>query len=334
MAICGLNVSLDSLQGDITAKISGFISLDDALEAPELLSDYKATLLSGMASMKANVSTMIPDIPISSSGFTSLRDQLAAYVSVPSVGGLADITSKFGGLTSMTGMANINLADMAKSALSLSASFDPCSLAGDLKIPNIVANAAGELEALADQAPDLGGTVMALTRQIEDSKVLDSIALAAKDNVKILTSTSVDTAKELFETNIVPSLDEAIKRFPNGKEVVNTVDDMVEELAAQQFPLEDEDDCVWNVKRGYCQPEGETKETLRKLYEKEATQGERLRKYKQSGDNPNFDNPEHPDYHLVNGQRIEQEYNEFTGNTSWSYINLNSYDDVLPHDWD
>ena len=154
MAICGLNIGLDSLQGDITAKISGFISLDDALEAPELLSSYKSTLLAGMATMKANVSTMIPDIPISSSGFTSLRDQMSAYVSLPSVAGLADITSKFGGLTSLTGFANINLSDLASSAFSLGASFDPCALAGDLKIPNITADASGALDALTSEAPN------------------------------------------------------------------------------------------------------------------------------------------------------------------------------------
>ena len=73
---------------------------------------------------------------------------------------------------------------------------------------------------------------------------------------------------------------------------------------------------------------------MKKLYAKDATQEERLRKYKQSGDNPNFDTEGHPDYHLVNGQRIEQRYSEFTGNVAWEYINLNSYDDVLPHDWD
>ena len=91
MAICGLNVNLSSIQGDITAKISGFISLDDALEAPELLSSYKSTLLSGMSSMKSKIDTLVPDIPFSTSGLTSLRDQLTAYVSVPSVSGVADI---------------------------------------------------------------------------------------------------------------------------------------------------------------------------------------------------------------------------------------------------
>ena len=273
MAICGLNLSLDSLQGDITAKLSGFIDLDDVLTTPDKLSDYKATLLAGMASMKTNVSTMIPDIPIAMSGFTSLRDQLSAYVSIPSIGGLASLTSQFGGLTSLTGMANINLADMAKSALSLSASFDPCSLAGDLKIPNIVTDASGQLEALADQAPDLGATIMSLKRDLEkvpDSQVFDSLALAAKDNVHVLTSTSIADAKQLFGgmqpalsslkntaatmatalpseaevqemmQNVQPVVEEAIQKLPSGEEVIRDLSSKVEQLVAKQPFLEDE----------------------------------------------------------------------------------------------
>ena len=271
MAICGLNLSLDAIQGDVTAKISGIIDLNSTLTSVSALASYKSTLDAGMSSIKSKVSSMIPDIPISASGFTSLRDQLAAYVSIPSIGGLASLTSQFGGLTSMTGMANLNLADMAKSALSLSASFDPCALAGDLKIPNIVANAAGELEALADQAPDFGGTIMALKRQIPDSKVFDSLALAAKDNVHVLTSTSIADAKQLFGgmqpalsslkntaatmatalpseaevqelmQNVQPVVEEAIQKLPSGEEVIRTLSSKMEQLVAKQPFLEDED---------------------------------------------------------------------------------------------
>ena len=271
MAICGLNLSLDAIQGDVTAKISGIIDLNSTLTSVSALASYKSTLDAGMSSIKSKVSSMIPDIPISASGFTSLRDQLAAYVSIPSIGGLASLTSQFGGLTSLSGMANLNLADMAKSALSLSASFDPCALAGDLKIPNIVANAAGELEALADQAPDLGGTIMALKRQIPDSAIFDSIALAAKDNVHVLTSTSIEDAKQLFGgmqpalsslkntaatmatalpseaevqelmQNVQPVVEEAIQKLPSGEEVIRTLSSKVEQLVAKQPFLEDED---------------------------------------------------------------------------------------------
>ena len=271
MAICGLNPNVDAITGELSSKVAGFLDLETSFTTPDSITSYLSTFTSGMDAIKAKVDLSLPDIPVSISGFTSLRDQLAAYVSVPSIGGLADITSKFGGLTSLTGMANLNLADMAKSALSLSASFDPCSLAGDLKIPNIVANAAGELEALADQAPDFGGTIMALKRQIPDSKVFDSLALAAKDNVHVLTSTSIEDAKQLFGgmqpmlsslkntaatmatalpseaevqelmQNVQPVVEEAIQKLPSGEEVIRDLSSKMEQLVAKQPFLEDED---------------------------------------------------------------------------------------------
>ena len=231
MAICGLNVNLSSIQGDITAKISGFISLDDALEAPELLSSYKSTLLSGMSSMKGKIDTLVPDIPFSTSGLTSLRDQLTAYVSVPSVSGLADITSKFGGLTSLTGFADINLSDLASSAFSLGASFDPCSLAGDLKIPNIVADSTGALQALPSIQPDIGATFAAAKIALEDQTITDKIAEVIEDNntkiASTLTSNELDLILSDNISTAVTGMGDVIKKLPSGEEVVETKDDFV-----------------------------------------------------------------------------------------------------------
>ena len=241
MAICGLNVNLSSIQGDITAKISGFISLDDALEAPELLSSYKSTLLSGMSSMKGKIDTLVPDIPFSTSGLTSLRDQLTAYVSVPSVSGLADIASKFGGLTSLTGYANINLNDLASSALSLGASFDPCSLAGDLKIPNIVADASGALQALPSIQPDIGATYAAAKIALEDQTITDNLSLAIADNIPI-TADLGSAATEVIEENIVTAhtgMGNLVRKLPTGEEVVETKDEFIEEVKVRSV--------IWNA---------------------------------------------------------------------------------------
>jgi len=241
MAICGLNVNLSSIQGDITAKISGFISLDDALEAPELLSSYKSTLLSGMSSMKGKIDTLVPDIPFSTSGLTSLRDQLTAYVSVPSVSGLADIASKFGGLTSLTGYANINLNDLASSALSLGASFDPCSLAGDLKIPNIVADASGALQALPSIQPDIGATYAAAKIALEDQTITDNLSLAIADNIPI-TADLGSAATEVIEENIVTAhtgMGNLVRKLPTGEEVVETKDEFIEEVKTRSV--------IWNA---------------------------------------------------------------------------------------
>jgi hypothetical protein len=232
MAICGLNVNLSSIQGDITAKISGFISLDDALEAPELLSSYKSTLLSGMSSMKGKIDTLVPDIPFSTSGLTSLRDQLSAYVSAPSISGLSDITSKFGGLTSLTGYADINLSDLASSAFSLGASFDPCSLAGDLKIPNIVADSTGALQALPSIQPDIGATYAAAKIALEDQTIIDNLSLAIAENIPITEDMGAE-ATEVIQTNIVTAhtgMGDLVKKLPTGEEVVETKEEFIEEV--------------------------------------------------------------------------------------------------------
>ena len=110
---------------------------------------------------------------------------------------------------------------------------------------------------------------------------------------------------------------------------------MVAERKAESHVLENEneveDDCVYNHKRGYCQPEGETRDLLIKLYAKQAGQEEKLRKYKQSGDNPHFDTEGHVDYHKVNGRRIDKQYNKFTGSMWWEYTDD---DDEILEDWD
>lgn len=241
MAICGLNVSLDSFQGEVTAKISGFLNLESSLTTPGGAASYLSNLEGGLATLKGKVDSIIPDIPVSSSGFTSLQDTLASYVSAPSISGLSDITSKFGGLTSLTGYANINLSDLASSALSLGASFDPCALSGDLKIPNIVADSSGGLDALTSEVPDIGGTIMALKRQIPDSKVFDSLALATKENMDVLTTTSVPLAIEAFNTNVLPSTQDAIKTLPSGVQVIRTVERHTEEMQADGLLLFDEE---------------------------------------------------------------------------------------------
>jgi hypothetical protein len=311
MPICGLNLNISSIQGDITAKISGFINLDDVLTTPDKLSEYKSTFESGMASLKAKADSLVPDIPISSSGFTSLRDELASYVSTPSIGGLADISSKFGGLTSLTGFADINLSDLASSALSLSASFDPCALAGDLKIPNVVADASGQLDALTDQVPDIGATVMSLKRQIPDSKMFDSLALGMKDNIKVLTTSSVATAKDLFESNIIPSAEAAIRKLPSGKEVIETVARHTETLAMEAQALQDEDsfasflglydaskDPTLQAQQAeLAKINGQRAATAKKL--SSITMNE-VQMYRMTDDGT-FDDPSSPNYHRVNG---------------------------------
>ena len=330
MAICGINANITSFQGVLSSKISGFLDLKSTVGSISGLANLESLLPTGLDSIKSSVLSIVPDIPLATSGFTSLRDTISSYASSPTAAGLASLTSQFGGLTSLSGYANINLSDLASSAVSIGASFDPCSAVSG--IPNILADATGALESLADEAPNIGGAVLALKDSLPEQLLPDVAALAAANNTHILTSTSIADAKKLFETNIVPSIDQYIKKFPNGKEVVTTVEEVVAERKAESHVLEDEDNEVFNHKTGKIETNPAVAANLKKLYAKEATQEERLRKYRQSGDNPHFDTEGHVDYHKVNGRRIDKKYDEYTGNVAWEYTDAD--DDILDEDWD
>ena len=240
MAICGLNLDISSLQGEITTQISGFLDLESSLITPGGAASYLSSLEGGLATLKSKVDTLIPDIPFSTSGLTSLRDELTAYVSVPSVSGLADITSKFGGLTSLTGFADINLSDLASSAFSLGASFDPCSLAGDLKIPNIVADASGALQALAIEAPDIGNTVESITNIIEDQTITDKLAEVIETNTEIVSTLTPSELDLVLSDNIstaITGMGDVIKKLPSGEEIVETKDAFVAEVKERAVVL-------------------------------------------------------------------------------------------------
>ena len=325
MAICGLNVNLSSIQGDITAKISGFISLDDALEAPELLSSYKSTLLSGMSSMKGKIDTLVPDIPFSTSGLTSLRDQLTAYVSVPSVSGLADIASKFGGLTSLTGYANINLNDLASSALSLGASFDPCSLAGDLKIPNIVADASGALQALPSIQPLLGDTTAAESIK-EIQSVTNSVVASFADNITSAVGDSVPSQLAIIQSNSSTyqkiRLPDEIPVLSSGKPAVQDDGGITEDM--KNWTAEEASSYISEITRLYEEgkvgPSAVFKAAALKKYHAhsyEAYQDAKVDNY--ARENPEFNDPTSDKYHMMWGRfKVEEEISPQTGNPSWT----------------
>ena len=63
MAICGLNISIDSFQGEVTAQISGFLSLESSLTSPGGAASYLSSLEGGLATLKGKVDTLVPDIP-------------------------------------------------------------------------------------------------------------------------------------------------------------------------------------------------------------------------------------------------------------------------------
>ena len=103
MAVCGLDISMNSFQGDVTARISGFLNLESSLTLPSGASTYLSNLEGGLAGLKAKADKLVPDIPLSTSGLTSLRDKMAemSQLDISTPGALtkiAEFAEKYAGL--------------------------------------------------------------------------------------------------------------------------------------------------------------------------------------------------------------------------------------------
>ena len=239
MATCGINVSMSSLQGVLSSKVSGFLNLKGSLGKQGSISALSGVLSGGLDGIKASVTGMIPEIPISTSGFSSLRTDLQAVVGSAG-GGLTGFLTKYAGLTNLTGYANLNLTDLAQSALSLSADFDPCSI----DIPNILQDDSGNLEAGADSAPNIGQTVLAGKNVWPDQSFTDLFATAQDNITTLVTTMSTPEAQAAINTNLQQAKtfsDGAIRRGLDGIDTLMLQDDLKSLLEGEATNMIDEE---------------------------------------------------------------------------------------------
>ena len=206
MATCGINVSMSSLQGVLSSKVSGFLNLKGSLGKPGGIGALSGVLSGGLDGIKGSVTGMLPAIPLSTSGFSSLRTDLGSVVSSAG-GGLTDFLTKYAGLTGLSGYANLNLTDLAQSAISLSASFDPCSI----DIPNILSDADGNLESQAQSAPSIGQTKLAGKNIYKDQSFIDLFAQAQNNVTTLVDTMSTPEAQAAITSNI-----QQAKTFSDG----------------------------------------------------------------------------------------------------------------------
>lgn len=251
MAICGINVNLNNLQGELQSRISGFLNLGGSLGGAAGIANLTATLPTGLASIRSQVTSMVPATP-NVSGFLSLRSELAS-LSIMSIGTpaalskLASISSNFGGLTSLSGFANINLNDLASSAFSLSASFDPCSM----DIPNVMMDPSGLLESLPAKPPDIGATIAAAKISLPDRVIVDDLKEATKDNMEVTEDLEPEEAKSYIEENnvlpVITGMGNSIKKLPTGEQVVETKSVYVQRIMTNH-EIMDERNSEWDTK--------------------------------------------------------------------------------------
>ena len=206
MATCGINVSMSSLQGVLSTKVSGFLNLKGSLGKPGGIGALSGVISGGLDGIKGSVTGMLPEIPISTSAFSSLRTDLGSVVSGAG-SGLTGFLTKYAGLTGLSGYANLNLTDLAQSAISLSASFDPCSI----DIPNILSDSDGNLEAGADVAPNIGQTILAGKNIFPDQSFTDLFAEAQSKVTTLVSTMSTPEAQAAINSNI-----QQAKTFSDG----------------------------------------------------------------------------------------------------------------------
>ena len=245
MATCGINVSMSSLQGVLTSKVSGFLNLKGSLGTAGGLGALTGVISGGLDGIKGKVTTMIPEIPLSTSGFSSLRSDLGSVVSGAG-SGLTGFLTKYAGLTNLTGYANLNLTDLAQSALSLSASFDPCSI----DIPNILQDDSGNLEAGADSAPSIGQTVLAPKNLYDDQSFIDLFAEAQSNITTLVSSMSTPAAQAAIESNLQQAKtfsDGAIRKGLDGIDTLMLQDDLKSLLEGDATNMIDEETQPYSI---------------------------------------------------------------------------------------
>jgi len=242
---CGINVNMSLLQGQLTTSVAGFLGLKGSLGTAGGLGALSGVVSGGLDGIKSKVIAMIPAIPISTSGFSSLRTDLQAVVG--SAGsGLTGFLTKYAGLTSLSGYANLNLTDLAQSAISLSASFDPCSI----DIPNVLSDATGKLEKLAASAPSIGQTIQAGKNIFEDQSFTDTIATATSNITTLTASMDTSTLKSTISSNVQMAKtfsDGIVQKLPTGEEILLTTEALVASLQAEATNMIDEETQSYTV---------------------------------------------------------------------------------------
>ena len=227
------------MQGVLSTKVDGFLNLKGSLGTAGGIGALSGVLSGGLSGIKASVTGMLPQIPISTSGFSSLRTDLQAVVG--SAGsGLTDFLTKYAGLTGLSGYANIDLMDLANSALSLSASFDPCSI----DIPNILSDADGNLESQAQSAPNIGQTILAGKNIWPDQSFTDLFAESQKNITTLVDTMSTPEAQAAITSNIQQAKtfsDGAIRKGLDGIDILMKQTDLKSLLESDALNMIDEE---------------------------------------------------------------------------------------------
>ena len=182
MASCGISLNLSSLEGKITDHISGVLQWSGMSGLPFLPQAIKVALSISNGNLLGAIQIMVPGDALDGL-WDGLRDEFDGVfsgfdldVDLPGLGDFGDTISGWGddlagfakstGLDQLSGFVDIDITDLAKSAIGLGASFSSCDF-GASGIPNYFKDpATGAVKLLANYAPKLGDTSVAKSNSV------------------------------------------------------------------------------------------------------------------------------------------------------------------------
>ena len=177
MASCGISLNLSSLESKITANIGAMLGIAGLAGLPFGTTGLLAAVAAANGNFLAAIDIMVPGDALDGL-WDGLRDEFDGVfsgfdldVDLPGLGDFGDTISGWGddlagfakstGLDQLSGFVDIDITDLAKSAIGLGASFSSCDF-GASGIPNYFKDpATGTVKLLANYAPKLGDTSVA-----------------------------------------------------------------------------------------------------------------------------------------------------------------------------
>ena len=230
---CGVTLNLNNLKGELDSKLNVVLDLD--LGTPAGLAAIAASIEGTLSDIANKVAEVVVIPPV----LKTLRDELAELAALPFAGLAAaakiiSIAEDYAAALGLSGFANINLTDIAKSVFSISGTFDPCSAT----IPNIALAEDGSLQKLPSIQPILGSTVAAIKVAAPTQVSIDNLSLATANNTDITSSLNISTASEIIQSNVTTSITgmgDMVRKLPTGEQIVETRNSFVTRIKTERL---------------------------------------------------------------------------------------------------
>lgn len=232
--ICNLSVDLGNLQNEIVSKLGTLLNLQGLIGTPPGLLALQGILQANLLAIQAALAGVLPAIPFASE-LSSLRDAIGDLAG-GLVGDLSGLLDQFGGIIDID--ANINLLDLANSAIRFGVNFDPCSLTSG--IPNIVKDGAGNFIQMPNIQPNLGKTDFGLLTSLPDipfTNPLNALSAATTDFASITNVTDGISALKNNVTGSITGMGNVLRKLPSGEQVFQSQSEYIADLKSRASNL-------------------------------------------------------------------------------------------------